>query len=64
VERAGKIWGDTVVAVTPVLWKGHTPGHGESEWNAVLANGNWHSFDCNGHPTCHRECDVVSVEVT
>lgn len=63
VERANKIWGEQVADIQRVIWKGCDPGPGDSEWNVVLHSGSWHSFDCNGHPTCHHDCDLASVEV-
>lgn len=48
-ERAAKIWGDRVVDVLPILYKGYKPQSGDPEWQVLLPNGVWRQFDCNGH---------------
>lgn len=63
VERAFKIWGTQVREIRHVTWRHNAPGPGDAEWEVKLENGNWHDFDCNGHPTCHQACDEASVQV-
>jgi hypothetical protein len=63
-ERAIKIWGVSAVVINHY---GHSTRRisnpGEPEWYVEIDGDDSHSFDCNGHVTCHKACDDLEARI-